>query len=77
MDGTADQQHGLVAFFDTEERSDIVGAQGLGQLGIGLDRVEHQLAPITQEIAFVRVAEGDVIVAEDTTDDVVQDFGIG
>ena len=77
MDGTAHQQHGLAAVFEPEERGDIVGAQGFGQLVIGLDRIAQQRPPVTQEIAFVRVAQGDIIVAEDPADDVVQDFRIG
>ncbi len=77
MDGAAHQQDGLAAFFEAEERGDIVGAQGFGQLVIGLDRIAQQFAAVAQEKALVRVAQGDVIVAEDPADDIVQDFRIG
>ncbi len=77
VDDAAHQQDGLAAFFQAEERGDIVGTQGFGQLVVGLDRVAQQFAAVAQEIALVRVTHGDIIVAEDTADNVVQDLRIG
>ena len=76
MDGTAHQQHNLAAIFKPEERGDIIRSQGIGQAIISLDRIAQQRAPVTQEIPFIRVTQGDIIVPEDPADDVVEDFRI-
>ncbi len=69
VDGAAHQQDGLAPVLDAEERGDVVGQQGRGQLVVGFDGVAHQFAAVAQEVAPLGVAVGHFVDAEDPGDD--------